>query len=583
MEENKNLQPEPALSPEEKLDLLLAEFLATPDMEAPSQPEPESEPEAEPALPLTEEEPETAPEPEAEPEAAEQEMPEILPAIEPEPEPEPEPESKPEPESEPESTQIVALEDVDIGESLAPTEETEEIGVDEQALEAAGLTTVEHTPAEDGNEDTEETSSIPALINTAPQENPESEVCEDMDKPIEQEEQPLSPVQPRRKTKPRKKGTYGLFSLPHLAATAIWLAIILFIGVTLGNMMWEYAADMLAFDRENNPVTITIEEKNLTDSETLAKTLYEAGLIKYPGFFKLYADLSDATQKIRPSTYKLNSNLDYKALVSAMSGNASRVKTKVVIPEGFTCQQIFRLLETKGVCNAADLENAAMNAEFTDYWFLEGVERNDPNCLEGYLFPDTYEFYLNETPENVLSRLLQTFNKRFSDAMKENMVKLNELLADMMRKNGMSEEYIAQHQMTIREVTIGASMIEREAAGVSEGYTVASVIYNRLTNPNAYPYLQIDATQVYITGNNHLTEADKALDSPYNTYKSPGLIPGPICNPSRASLDAALDPDVTKYYYYVLNPATGSHQFSETYEEHQYWIDQFNKQSSEEP
>lgn len=655
MEENKNLQPEQEVSPEEKLDQLLAEFLAAPDLELPPVAE-TSEPEPTPEENMESQEPEnesvlSAEEPAEDPIMTEASDPEleaaapvaedatpaedldILPmleleedsallsfllteqepaapaedsasATEAEPAPiteaEPVIESSEEPEAaaetaddaeaaeanaEPESAveeQIIPLSDVTIGESLATPSEEEEIGVDEQALEAAGLTTVEPESVDvNGDYPEEPTSSIPILISTHTQENPETKEPESMSDPIavqhpdetSLEEEDISRL-PKKK-RPIKKGTYGLFSLPHMAATVIWLSIILFVGVGLGNILWEYAADMLAFGREENNVAITIYAED--DLDAIAEKLKATGLIKYPGLFKVYAGLADAMEEINPGTYKLKTTFDYNALVDAMSGYGARVSTKVVIPEGYTCKQIFQLLEQKGVCTVAELESAAATGELSEYWFLEGLERGSADCLEGYLFPDTYEFYLNESATSVLNRFLRNFNRRFSDAMKENLIILNETLSEMMRKNGMSEAYIAEHQMTVREVVIIASMIEKETANTAESYTIASVIYNRLTNPNAYPYLQIDATLVYVTGNHNLTMEDLALDNPYNTYKYPGLVPGPISNPSRASLDAALDPLVTAYYYYALNPDTGEHKFSETAAEHDAFLESLKK------
>ena len=411
------------------------------------------------------------------------------------------------------------------------------------------------------------------------------------DTPADRQDAPLQeedPYIPPRKIRPRKGGVYGFFSIPHMAAVAIWLAIIVFVGVGLGNILWEYASDMLAFGKESKTVTITITEKEIQDLDVLCQLLQSNDLIKYPGLFKLYANLSDAASDIKPGTYTLNTVYDYMALKNAMSGYTARVTTKVVIPEGYTTKQIFALLEAKGVSTVAELEEAAAHAILGDYWFLEGVDRSVPNCLEGYLFPDTYQFYLNHDPTAVLKKFLDNFDNRFNDTMKENLVTLNETLSEMMRKNGKSEEYIAQHQMTVREVVIIASMIEKEAANTSEGYKVSSVIYNRLTNPDAYPYLQIDATLIYITG----SSVDKDLDSPYNTYKYRGLIPGPISNPSRASLDAALEPayddthadgSIIYYYYYALNPETGEHKFSETLAEHDAFLDSLKKNEEETP
>ena len=575
MEENKNLQPE--TSPEEKLDQLLAEFMAIPDMDVPTPPQAEEEAASPEDAPAPVEEVPSA-EPDSLPPLALDKDTDIPPAPS-----EPENESMPELTPEPESAEgeIVPLADMSIGESLATPKETEEIGVDEQALEAAGLATVEPETPEHGEAAGEgHTASIPILINTTTSEEKEPD---DMAPTPAEAQAPDLPEEeeytPPRKIRPKKKGTYGFLSIPHMAAVVIWLAIIVFVGVGLGNILWEYAADMLAFGRENKSVTITINAGD--DLDDVCNKLQSTGLIKYPELFKLYADLTDAMEEIKPGTYTLSTVYDYMALKRSMSGYGARVTTKVVIPEGYTTQQLFKLLESKGVCTVAELEAAAQNGDLGEYWFLEGVERDGPNCLEGYLFPDTYQFYLNEEPVSVLKKLLNNFNKRFNDTMKANLITLNETLSEMMRKNGLSEAYIADHQITVREVVIIASMIEKEAANTTEGYTVSSVIYNRLTNPNSYPYLQIDATLVYFTGHSILTAEDLATDHPYNTYLRPGLIPGPICNPSRASMDAALEPDSTPYYYYALNPATGEHKFSETLAEHDAFLDSL-KQNNEE-
>ena len=144
----------------------------------------------------------------------------------------------------------------------------------------------------------------------------------------------------------------------------------------------------------------------------------------------------------------------------------------------------------------------------------------------------------------------------------------------MMRNDGRSQEYIDAHQLTLKDVVIIASMIEKETSSAVEGYTVASVIYNRLFNWGGTPaYLNIDATMVYaLGGKTDLTPEDLRIEHPYNTYLNTGLTPGPISNPGLSSLQAALNPKDTPYYYYVLDPSAGEHHFSRTYEEHQAFI-----------
>lgn len=398
---------------------------------------------------------------------------------------------------------------------------------------------------------------------------------------IEEIEQTEEEMAPARKRRPRRKQGYGLLGIPHILATCVWLAIAVAIGVSFGRMLWVCAADVLAFGREDQEITITITDTDNIDS--IASKLKNAGLIRYPNLFKMYADLTNAEEDISTGTFTLNTLYDYHALVNAISYYAEgRQEVTVTIPEGYTCAQIFALLEEKGVCTVEELEEYAANGELDEYWFLEGVERGTKYCLEGYLFPDTYNFYTDDDPERVLEKFLDGFDYRFTDIMREELETLNLRIAELMTKGGHDQDYIDSHPFTIREVVIIASMIERESADVTESYTISSVIYNRLTMWD-YPYLNIDATIVYALGGktDPLTEEDTLIDSPYNTYTNMGLPIGPISNPSQASLNAALDPvdyqdekgRVIPCYYYALDPSTGMHKFFSTSEAFDAFLD----------
>lgn len=386
---------------------------------------------------------------------------------------------------------------------------------------------------------------------------------------------PAEGSKPVRKTRPKPKKGDGLWGIPHLLATFLWLAIILAIGVSLGRMLWLCAADVLAFGRESKEVVITIQSDDSIDD--IAQILYEKGLINYPGLFKLYAGIAVDEGEISPGTYTLNTILDYHALVGSMSSSSSSraVVEDVLIPEGYNCRQIFELLEQHGICTVAELEEYAANGEFQDFWFLEGVERGNKYCLEGFLFPDTYDFYSGSTPREAIGKMLLGFNARIDqETVTTQLTALNERLSAMMRANGCSEEFIAENQLGLYELLTVASLIEEETAGASESPTIASVIFNRLTQNEVYErYLGIDAAIIYATGSPE--NIDTGIDSPYNTYINAGLTPTPISNPGLSSINAALDFEDTDYYYYVLNPETQLHQFSKTYEEHQEWVEKF--------
>lgn len=372
-----------------------------------------------------------------------------------------------------------------------------------------------------------------------------------------------------KKGRPRRRKGEGLFGIPNILVTLVWAALILVISLTLGRMAWVCAAEVLAFGREDRTVSVTIYENDSID--TITNKLAKAGLIHYPGLFKLYAQFAVDEGEIHPGMWDLNTKYDYHALVKMMSPSSSRSVVKVLIPEGYSCRQIFALLEENKVCTSKDIAAYAEYGELNDFWFLEGLNRDNKYCLEGFLFPDTYEFYQNDSPKAVLNKMLNNFDKRFDEDMRAQIQTLNVTLADMMRRDGKGQDFIDANMFTIRDVVNVASMIEKETSSAEEGHKIASVIYNRLFNWHGTPaYLNIDATIIYaLDGKTDLTGEDLRVDSPYNTYTNIGLTPGPISNPGLSSLQAALNPETTQYYFYVLNPATGSHIFATTQAEHE--------------
>ena len=452
-----------------------------------------------------------------------------------------------------------------------PTEEEEQPYNDEiQAVAEAEVSQFFSQQEEEPAPAAEEEAALFAPIAPVPEEPVPEQIPEAPEEEL-----------PPRKGRPARKKGYGLLGIPHLAATLIWLILIVLIGVSLGRTLWLCCADLMAFDKTDKEAVVTIADDDTID--TISQKLAQQGLIRYPGLFKTFAELTGKYENISTGTFTLNSRLDYNALINSMTYyGPSREVVEVMFPEGYTCAQIFALLEEKGVCTVAELEEYAANGELEEFWFLEGVTRGDKYCLEGYLFPDTYEFYTNDDPGRVLEKFLYAFDYRFTDLMKERLANINESFAQRLADEGFSQDYIDSHTITIREVVIIASLIEKETAGGEESYDISSVIYNRLSNSAEPPYLGIDAALIYGLGGNidpetgktkPLTDSDKALDNPYNTYKYAGLTPGPISNPGQSSLDAAVNPNSTSYYYYALDPSTGLHKFSKTYAEHLQFLE----------
>ena len=521
-------------------------------------------------LTFTEEPPVTEELPAATESPAAEEAPEAETAPSPEDSPIPEPAPIPEEAPTPEERPAPADADIPAEEStgkLSDIEPAQEITPDNSAMDLHGmLGHGEEEPPFDMSILDDPDLALPE--EAAPVEEVQDQEYRDNGKEFEdmfhapaKEKKTTELPRQTHKGRPKRKKGEGLFGIPNLLVTFVWLALIAIIGVTAGRMLWVCAADVLAFGREDKPVTVTVYEADTMDD--IIDKLYDNGLIRYKSLFKLYADISDAEEDIQPGIYDLNTRYDYHALVNFMSPRSSREVVTLTIPEGYTCRQIFSLLEENRICTAVDIAAYAADGELDDYWFLEGVERGTENCLEGYLFPDTYEFYKNSTPREALSRMLNNFEIKFSEEMQAQIETLN--------------ANVTGGGYTVREVTIVASLIEKESAAPAESPKIAGVIYNRLFKWGSTPaYLNIDAAIVYaLDGKTDLTREDLQVDSPYNTYTNIGLTPGPISNPGLASLKAALEPESHNYYYYVLNPSTGMHQFSTTYDEHTAYVNQF--------
>jgi len=390
--------------------------------------------------------------------------------------------------------------------------------------------------------------------------------AEEGDDPLEDEDD-----EPQQKRRPKRKSGYGLLGIPHILSTLIWLAMIVAIGVSFARVLWVCCADVMAFGKENKSVTITITEED--DIEDIAKKLGDAQLVRYPVLFKYFATLTGKDDNIGTGTFTLNSQLDYNAMINAMRNHGPQRQTvELVFPEGYNCAQIFKLLEENNVCTVADLEEYAANGELYDYWFLEGVPRGSKYCLEGYLSPDTYKFYTEDSPRRVLEKFLDEFEDRFTDLMKRDFEKMQQTYADRLRAKGFTADYIEKNKLTLHNVVTLASIIQKETSSNAECYDISSTFYNRLVNKDILT-LGADATVYYALGDyfweiDELTAEHLEVDSPYNTRKVQGIPPGPICNMGVYALYAALEPNETEYHYFVYDPKQGSHRFAVTYSEH---------------
>ncbi len=357
-------------------------------------------------------------------------------------------------------------------------------------------------------------------------------------------------------------------SLKH---TIVYMLVVLGLSLALAVAMWFAADDVLALTKADNVITVTIQDGDTL--EDVAQNLKDHGLVRYKFLFILYGKFSHAEEKFSAGTFELNQLFDYHALVNGLASSSEARKTvTLTFPEGYSCDQIFSMLADNDVCSLEDLEDTAANYEF-DFDFLQNLSYGDSNRLEGYLFPDTYDFYVDDNPERVINKMLANFDSKFTETMQADIDTLNESIRARMETEGsFSDEEIDNAMMDVRKILTVASLIEKEAGSDQERSLISSVIYNRL-NTRVHELLQIDATVEYALGEHktELTANDLAVDNPYNTYKNKGLPPGPIANPGLASIMAAIHPDNTDYYFYALNDS-GTHNFFETYMDQQDFL-----------
>ncbi len=343
----------------------------------------------------------------------------------------------------------------------------------------------------------------------------------------------------------------------------VYAAIVCSISALLAFYMIVGINDMFGLVKENMEIVVTVPAD--ADLDDVTKLLDENDVVDYPFFFKLYAMISNPDADFKDGDFKLNAKSDYDSLLTRLTqpAIAENGVVKVVIPEGLNVEQIAEKLDYYCVCDYDKFFDTLQNYPFK-HEFIKDIPMDVPDRiyrLEGYLFPATYSFYINEGSVSAINKMLNAFNSNVVESSKVN-------LAERCNKLGRS----------MNEIIIIASIIERETPDPDEMKNVASVFYNRLKGNDSQGIggrLQSDATRWYpfatskdMQESDKLTEEQKAnWKSAYSTIDTAGLPPGPICCPSLNAINAALNPNSTKYLYFFTD-AEGNHYYAATYEKH---------------
>ncbi len=353
-----------------------------------------------------------------------------------------------------------------------------------------------------------------------------------------------TPAGEEARPKKRRRGRRGSVGL-------VLVSVVLVLGVSLMLALYAIrsASDMFGLNQEDRDIDISVEEgmsiREITD------LLQEKRIVTHPGAFRAYVKFRAKDAVMQAGDYVLNSNMSYDQIIAALrAGDTVREEVRVTFYEGLSMREIADLLEENGVCGADEFIEYVESADY-EYEFCQLIPEDGLRFrrMEGYLFPDTYDFYKGENVASVAKKFLRNFASRvYND------------LYDEIQDAG----------MTLDEAVTLASIIQEEASNEEEMATVSSVFHNRMENESAgLPMLQSDVTVHYIENDIKVYQSrtTQEIYDAYNTYVCRGLPVGPICSPGLAAIKAAIHPEETSYYFFVTD-VNGNYYYSRTLDEH---------------
>ena len=283
--------------------------------------------------------------------------------------------------------------------------------------------------------------------------------------------------------------------------------------------------------------------------QSVAAELKKAGVINNAKFFYLYARARRMRSLLRVGEYDLNTNMIPGQVLAVITSGKSRTKP-FVVPEGLNIFEISELFEKQGFGTSEEFLSFVKDKEF-----VKSLLGQEHNSLEGYLFPETYLITKFMTAKDVITAMVRRFQSVYNEIGKQNQLK----------------------NWSLHQIVTLASIVEKETGAPQERKVISSVFHNRLKKQMR---LQTDPTIIYGIADqtgvvpNNIHKSDLLKPSRYNTYVIAGLPPGPISNPGREALLAAMNPDATEFLYFVSHN-DGTHEFTKTYEDHSRAVQKF--------
>lgn len=385
------------------------------------------------------------------------------------------------------------------------------------------------------------------------QEEPEEEEVDDEYEYEYEDEEPV---------KKKKKKSYGCL--------AVIVVLLVLFGAVCGAGMWAF--NEVSGRRGHNSVTTTVEIAQGSGPLTIGNVLQDSGIIKSGRAFQVYVKVKKAAPTLQYGSFELNSNMSYDEIIKQLQIiNNDRDTVRVTFPEGIPAVEFANRVEAAGLCTAEEFLASANEEDFSDLSFWNKRDENPNQFMkcEGYLFPDTYEFFADEDVHNIVKRLYAEFDSKITDEM---------------------YGQIQDMGFTLSQFVTLASIVQEEAGGVEHQADVAAVFMNRLAPGSPVNLLQSNCSS-YIQNendNNYLYNTvawyygdwnaipQNIIDA-YDTYSTPGLPAGPISNPGLDAMVNTLKYKESPYYgdyYFFVTDTLGNYYFNKTADAHQAQVNQ---------
>lgn len=363
-----------------------------------------------------------------------------------------------------------------------------------------------------------------------------------------------SAIEKEKKEKKSNLSKAGAEMMSSAVKALIYIVLVVVVSIFLSILIIRVGNDIFALVKSDEVIDITIPEDATLDE--VAEILHENSIISFPGIFKFYANLKKDSGEFLAGDFSVSPSMSYDELRAAFKPKIATGTSWITFPEGSTCDEIINILVSYGIGTREGYIDVINNYDFSYYWFVAELPENPDRFyrLEGYLFPDTYEFYNSSTEVAVVNKMLSRFEEVF--------------VADYRTK-------AKELGYTVDEIITLASIVEKESGSAADFRKISSVFHNRLKNKAQFPKLESDATIIYamqvLAGGvrpETVTPEDLKIKNPYNSYLNNGLTPGAIANPSISAIRYALYPEETNFYYFVADKS-GKTLFARTLKEHE--------------